>query len=525
MGLTKMTRRVKVEEASSDNPTYQTRYDRLAWPNLNTVDVNNIDFYGPAKAVRYVVSSTTSRFPRKIREQNHEAAKWRIRSNVRSKTYIKLQELGTLAVISSGKLLNYGTEPGVQNFTSLSRWKPTLESSDMFKAIRTERHRGIFRRSNKYKYKRMESALRSLGQMICLAVEDLEDKELIVGWAHLKRWAVEEGMGPYQDSVVESLKWLAKTCQAIFLEGEIPEKIENFNVPVEGGNLLPFCGQLKFISDLYFGRRKRSDGFKYMEAKAIGQVGNYARAAPYPSESQIKRSVIKTMSVLTTVPEPLNKQALAKHTNSSMLMLDRCKPSRSTSTHMSLSNSGSYDNPKSKDGKSGLLVENAKIATEAIVDLRKLDKLVGLVDCLGKVILNPITMLLAKQKSLEDPDLVLYGGDVMYTDPMELVKVLKRREESLKCAPLQLAWVLFNTSSLMMLEYGRYENSPEVIEGMLTFDPKFKGIISKFKMEQDFIPVKGSISIEAGLKSRLVTSLLQLSHKLDSWLGTLFVPL
>lgn len=492
-----MTRRREGVSAVADNPVYQTSWDRPAWPNLK-VRVNNSDFYRKVRP--------TARFPKPIRFRNNEAAKWRIRSNVRSSTYIKLNEHGSLAVTSAGSLLNYSETAGVKNFTSYSRWKPTLESSNMFKAIRGERQRGIFRNCKRKEYKRMESALKSLGQMICLSVEDLEDKELLVGWAHLKRWAVEEGMGPNQDRIIESLKWLAKTCQAIFLEGDIPEQVEFYNIPIEGESLLPFCGQLQFISDLYFGKRLRSTGFKYMEAKAISQVGNYARAAPYPSEAQIVTSVKKTMLSLTDVCAPPNSRALRRHSKATMELLSRCKRNYSTTTHMSLSNSGSYDNPKSKDGKSGLLVKNAKVPSDAAVDLRLLDSLVGRVDCLGVEILKPITLLLAKQQLVKDPDLEFLMGDVMYTEPLALARALKRRNESKNDAPLQLAWVILNTSSLMMLEYGHYDNNPQVIAGMLTFDPKYKGVISRFRMGQNFIPVRGSISIEAGLKSRLVTS-------------------
>jgi len=445
-----------------------------------------------------------ARFPRSS-EENSDAANWRHRSNTRANVYIELKKVGSLAVVSCGSLLNYSEVPYVENFTSYSRWRVTLESSNMFKAIRSERQQGILRRAKVGPYKRMESALRSLGQMICLVVEDMEDPDLILGWAHLKRWAVENGMGANQDSVIDSIKWLGKTAQAIFLQAEVADE-NDFPIPRENGMLLPFCGPLKFISDLFFKRRERSDGFTLEEARSLAQIGSVSRALPYPSTGQIVKSVVETMSVLTDPPPPPSRRALRVHTQSVMKILDRCKPTKSTMTHMSLSSSGSLEASRTEGGRAGYLVKGVKSTSETIVSREKLSLLEGKIDCLGRQILHPVTSLLAVRLIDENPEVVFKLGDVLYTEPLELAKAHKRRVESSTAAPIALGWLMANSASVGMLEYGSFDNEPELILGLLAFDQKWKGKVSKFHMREKSIPVKASLSIEAGMKTRLVTA-------------------
>jgi hypothetical protein len=410
------------------------------------------------------------------------------------------------------------TSPTIM-FDSHHSWIETLKESKLYLAVRQDR-RGTLVRAPRARYERMENCLRSLGQVICLATEDLDDEALFRAFSKLKLWAVERGMSAtYQDGIISSIKWLTKLCQAIFLASEIPEQEPTFEVPIVDGILLPFDGPLKFISDFYLGNRDRSLGITLEEARSLAQIGAAGRAMPYPSKEQVCSSVSATVEMITTVKPKIPNWVLRKHSfklKSFISSLNSQKTSWENDrdllqrTHMSLSNSASFEAPRSDGGKAGYLVALARRASDQSVTKEFLGWLKGRVDCFGKVIGDPITCILAsKFLDLADDDPRKCGitvGDVAYIPSSDFAKAMQDKVDGKTSVPLQLSWLLTNTSCLDMLKYGHYDNSPSTEWNLLSFGKEFKDKLSKFHMDQDYFPVRASLSIEAGMKVRLVTS-------------------
>jgi hypothetical protein len=345
--------------------------------------------------------------------------------------------------------------------------------------------------------------------MVCLAVENLRDETLFQSFSKFKLWAVGIGVRPAtQDACLEVLKYLSKLCHAIFLQSEEPDRPEGINLPIENGILLPFDGSLKYISDFYFKRRLRSNGLKLEEARALAQIGSYGRAAPYPSEAQIRASVQDTVDIISTDQSPrISRRCLKKHIKKLKAYAREITPEDKTQrTHMSLSNSGANESTRSEGGRSGYLTELARDAVNKPATEEFLDFISGRVDCFGHRIGYSVTCALAKQKLADDDGYKIQIGDILYVQPIDLPKLLRDKKAGRVVVPPQLGWILANISAKDMLKFGWYDNQPSTDFGLLSFDEKFLDKPSVFHMTRDSIPVKASLSIEAGQKTRLVTS-------------------
>jgi len=439
------------------------------------------------------------------RQSNNEAAQWRLRVTTRNNIYQRLRSLGVVAPVAAGSLLMWGKFPYNTMFESFSSWKQTIKESAVYGAL-TEHQRGALMRAPRDRYERIESAIQSFGQMVCLGLEDLNDPELFRSFSMFKIWAIGHGIREStQDMVLEVIKFLSKICQAIFLDSDRPEMPTG--TQVVNGMILPFCGPLSFISDLYFGRRDRSQGFSLEEARTLAQIGSTGRALPYPSSQQIRRSVEETLSIITTESEQISKRVLKKHRTLLLHYVRQIRPNDiERRTHMSLSNSGAYECTREEGGRAGYLTSHAKLASEISVDKTVLSWISGRVDCFGEVVGDPTTCKYAERLLEAKPDLVMLLGDLLYCKSDELLESLQERKKNEVVVPRHLAKLLANVSALDMLKFGHYDNVHEVRYGLLTFSPELTGKYSRFRMDRKSIPVRASLSIEAGMKTRLVTS-------------------
>lgn len=437
-------------------------------------------------------------------------AKWRKRVSARNNIFWRLRELGPLAAISCGGLLMWDRSFPPTMFESCSRWKETLKNSSLYLAVK-DQSKGALIRAPRVRFERLEDALRSFGQMLCLATEDLYDVELYVAWAEFKLWAVENGMTESnQDRILQSIKALSKLCQSIFLRGEIDYEALDL-VPRMEDNLLPFAGGLSFISDFFFGRRKRTSGLTLEEGRALAQIGAASRALPYPSDKQVCESVDDTMCIITQENPEVSKSALRSHCFFLKKYISRILPKdESKRTHMSLTNSAAEECPRSEGGKAGYLVKLAKRFASQAATTENLSWLSGRVDCFGTLLGHPAScMLAAKIIVLPKDDEGYFDitlGDVVYNSPNELFQKLKEIKAGNSPVPNKLGELMLNISCLDMLKFGSYEHEPSTKYDILSFDGKYKDQLSLFHMSRDSLPVRASVSIEAGMKTRLVTS-------------------
>jgi hypothetical protein len=341
--------------------------------------------------------------------------------------------------------------------------------------------------------------------MICLSVKDLSDEKLISSFARLKLFLAESGVTEtFQDPTIESIKWIGRVCQSLFLRAEIPEQ-GLIKIPEDDGILLPFDGPLKFISDLYFGKRSRNDGLSLEESRALCQIGSLVRALPYPSKEQSQIAIKETVKIITSGGDLISRRSLGRHRKALNTFLYKFPPVKSSKTHLSLSTSASYELTREQGGRSSYLVTAAKRIAEREVTIRDLDFLSGRIDCFGMKLINPITKILGSRILNEQTlgERKLLFGDILYHDSISFTKKLKELKEG-KVIPTHLGRIIALAATEDLLRYGTY-SEPFETNICLSFKSESKDRI-KFKMTEKNIPVRASISQEAGMKTRMVTS-------------------
>jgi hypothetical protein len=435
-----------------------------------------------------------------VRRQNDEAAAWRKRVSDRSQTLVEIRKMGNFAVLGAGSLLNFTNYSGeVEAFTSFSSWRETLECSPMYYAISDVPKRGYFRRATRDRWDRMESAIQSLASMILLSVKDTDDPTLVRSFAQLKLWAVENGMTQRgQDPVLQSLKWLMKVAQSIFLNCEIEES--PMRTPRDGEVIAPFDGPLRFVSDFYYKRRNRSNGLSLSEGRALAQLSNYSRSMPYPSREQTVLSVQKSVDAFSRVEHHSSSKGLTTHRRGLDRYAKMIGPITSCKTHVSLSNSGCVERSRSEGGKSAYLIQLAKKATVHEVDEELIDTMAGRVDALGLEIL-PVTCAEMLRTAIRTYDRPIQFGKVMYVKPENIDDVLSRGYD----VPSRLGEIIANISSLDLLKIGDYTVPHYCDYDLISFDRRNRESI-EFRPMVNSLRVKAGISVEAGMKARLTTS-------------------
>jgi hypothetical protein len=281
--------------------------------------------------------------------------------------------------------------------------------------------------------------------------------------------------------------------------------------PTKAGKLLPFTGELAFISDLLLKRRDRSKGLTLSEGRALAQIGSVVRALPYPSKTQVVESVKDTIGIIQNPGPKLRNRILKEHKRSLESYIRKFKPDdKKLTTHMSLTNSASNEATRDEGGKASYLVKLGHKACDQLLSHDDLDFLSGRVDCFGNEIVKPVVAEFAKRLmdlNEEDPayEKSISLGEVLYVTSLELVQNLKDKKKG-NNVPRKLGMIILNISCLDMTKFGWYDNNPETVYDVLSFEQTFKGKLSRFHMTKEAIPVRASLSLEAGMKTLLVTS-------------------
>jgi hypothetical protein len=448
--------------------------------------------------------STTNQIAKVVNQNNNAAAKWRKRVKRRNDLYHSLMEIGLIpAALGTGLLLLPDESGRVDNIISYSGWRDTLEDSPMYKAL-NQHERGAFAKLNSDLYCKLEDALCTLGRVLALSFEDQDDIEILLSVREMKLWAVKRVLRDKAvDNVLVYLKWIAKACQAAFLNSKLPE-IPEVRPGLFKGDLLIFTGQLSYISDLILGRRDRVQGLKLEEGRSLAQISSLGRALPYPTFEMSKTSVEKVVELTTKPAEKLNSETVFNYRKGLNHIKFRCGDKASNlKTHCSLNASGSFERSRSEGGRGRHLVKLAKRPSNLPITEDLTNLIEDKVDVFGNRPWTKLSSIKILQMKNEDKEFNPKLGNYLYENPNEFQEIKKLVADG-KDVPRQLANIFNLVCSADLLSVGHYEPfNWRVIEGMLLFDP-MKGL-PRFKMNQDFLPVKAELSVESGLKTRLVT--------------------
>jgi hypothetical protein len=448
---------------------------------------------------------------RKLPKSNSaQAAEWRLRCKRSRAIYDKLNQLGKLAILSSGGLLlSLSSTNEVLSLDRRSNWKATMIGSAMF--TKQDHHGQQCLLAAEYEqYTRIEKGISAFGQMVCLAVDDINEPSLLKSFDRLKTWCVSHAFVSEKtnDEVLKYLKFLCKVAQSWLLKSPMPD--EPSAKPEHGGVLDPFVGELGYLSKAYFSKKRRKEGMTLKMARQLAQLANTSRALPYPSRLQIIDSIKETIEIFQT-EHLVDKIVIEDYERSLRSIVDRLKPTDNRS-HCSLVGSGSFENPRSKGGKARFLTGHAKMTTNIKFDpdCKEQEGLIGKYDQFGQIILYPDSytracLLLSTEEYKRPPTL----GELLYVKESELPELwFNSLNGDKRLVPRYLGSIINATASKLMLKVGNYQPAEEIVCDYLTFSSQevtytLTGVIQ----------VKADVSIEAGMKTRLITaSLVGFSH-------------
>jgi hypothetical protein len=439
-----------------------------------------------------------------IRQDNDEAAKWRLRVERRDNIFEELMQIGSCPALMCGSLLvlpnMFGTVSKLESYT---HWRETLENSPLFNRLDKDQQKRLAKLGYR-DYTRLEDGLNCLGRVLALACEEQSDRMMLEALAELKLWAVKTTLQKRSsDAVIAYLKWVAKAAQAAFLQSSLPE-LPEVRPGIFLGQVLPFAGPIRFISDLILGRRDRSSGITLEEGRSLAQMASLGRALPYPSESQIKSSVEETIELIKEPSPPIEAAVRERYREGLHFIATKIDRKVNLTTHISLAGSGSLESSRSEGGRGADLVRLAKPICNLIITDQLLSVMEGKRDVFGFI---PISMIMShaiRNRMATDSEKKPRLGHFLYQLAADM-ETLWEFSERTDRPPGKLPEVLNLVCSADLLDHGRYRGKYEVIHGMLLFDKKAN---PEFIPDVDCLPVKADVSVEAGVKTRLVTSAL-----------------
>jgi hypothetical protein len=346
-------------------------------------------------------------------------------------------------------------------------------------------------------YTRLELGIQAFGEMICLATENLSSTEMLTAFDAFKVWCIERSFmnSTSLDETLSYIKWLSKVAQSAILQVNYTEPpIQAF---CQNGVLMPFVGDLKFIDDLFQTGKRRTSKLTYLQSASLAQIANTSRALPYPSDQQVKESIRKTIETFTTESSvgPVSRKAYVKGLHAMKDRLD----SRNTNSHVSLVGNGSHEKSRSQGGRARYLIGNCRLATD-LPAKGHAEKFVGKFDQFGILMMSRLT-LKTMNDQIKKTGVNLTLGDVLYCDPAELLLRVEKLSQGDKLVPLHLVHILNNVASKLMLSVGKFTPAHEAISNLIAFTEP----TTRFQMT-GILPVKADVSIESGMKARLVTS-------------------
>jgi hypothetical protein len=436
------------------------------------------------------------------REPGNPAAEWRLRKKRGLAIENRLKEIGPFALLSVGSLLvGLDYTNTVVQYKRLSNWRSTLKGSQVFEDLSVVA-RGQLTGAKYSNYRRLESSIQSLGNMICLSVRDMNDESLLKSFYALKLWAITNAFPSDRtlDRVVEYFKWLAKVCQALFL-GQKPPDVPTLSCfDDHDGHLRPFAGPLQFVDEFYqSGRRRRQ--MDTAEARALAQLGSLSRALDYPSKEQIITDLEQSVNRFTEA-KTSDTESLARYRKGLIAQYEALGRPKPTRTHVSLVANACLESSRSQGGRSKYLVHHTRAYTDAVIDFEVLHQLSGRVDQFGRELVSKLTIVMAEELLkhnvyLRNPTY----GDFLFVKAEDL-EIVWQENLCKQTAPKELGHLLNLTASALILEMGHYKPRPSFCEKIMSFPANSRPV---FHLTER-LRVRAGVSIESGLKSRLATS-------------------
>lgn len=479
-----------------------------------------------------------------------DAVEWKLRCDQRNSTFQRFAAQGKVMALMCGSIL-VGMEPNgeVHQLENHTNWKMVFRSSRMYRS-QPDWVNFKVAKLNKPQYSRLEQAVNTLGNAVCLSVRDLNDPVLVSNMWHIKKWCYRHGSTEAgTDQVIQYIKWVFKVAQAIILNGQFPDWEPYFpKIQYDKGKALtPFRGTaLDFIDKIYsYCCSFSEDGNhviqdlkpeeyldrtkSYMtlaKAEMLSQIASMTRALPYPSTHMVRKQTKATLELLRTEPEP-DDHALEVYKKSRIHYLRRILAHRkdevdTTETHISLSKSSCFERTRSLGGKAQELVEATKLITDQVVTIKGLNEIRDCFDVYGNSILSDDVANHAISRIMCGETVLL--RHVLYLTIDEHHEEFNNPLE----VPKKLGFLILLACARTLLKYGTYSEDIYPNDfGIVVFHPttvttsceqcgKKKKLVGKkrhkpcthlkFIPSIDSIPVRASVSIEAGLKSRMVTA-------------------
>jgi hypothetical protein len=434
------------------------------------------------------------------------AAEWRLRVKRQQAVDAELAKLGPLAQLCAGGLLTASRRGTVLKVRRATHWKETMFDSPLFNQLDKRAKLGLMKIEFP-EYTRLELGIQSFGQMICLSISSLRDKNMIEAFNQLKLWCVTKAVSRLGkencikqiDEVMTYLKWLAKACQSVFLKSEVPEEPEDHPARING-RICPLVCELAFASDLITSGRRRKEPLSQKQARSLAQLANTNRALPYPSLYQARDAITRTVETFTSSMTP-SQESIKSYRLGLSIQGNRIDKPSNTRTHMSLVNKGTVENSRSNGGRSAFLVAHTRLATNALLS-EEHKNLVGRFDQYGNTIIDKVTwhlaMLLISNRDYKRPPTL---GDILFMTPEDLELQWDYSLNGEQTVPKRLAELLNVTAAKLILEVGDYDFPYSIDHGIINFTvPQVKFTL------KDPLRVKADLSIEAGMKTRLITS-------------------
>jgi hypothetical protein len=384
-----------------------------------------------------------------------------------------------------------------------SGWRRTLDESPIVQQLNSVERAQIFG-AKPENWKRLEESLQSFGHCLCLAVRNLNDSELLSSANQLKIKLVKQAFKTDEslDTAVEYLKWLGKACQFIFLRSPVQVFTKCPLIKDINGEIAPFNGPLRYISDLIKSGERRKFRLSMEQAMCLAQIGNTPRAISHPSNNQIRESMSQTVAAFEEPFEP-SADALEEYRHGISSIVDDYGYMAKSHAHVSLVNSGKLEISRSKGGGSLLLVVKTRKYTDCELSPELLDLLSQRYDQFGTPLVNPATAELASRYlgfqgivGMKSYNINPTVGDILFVQPEEIENLWEQTLKVNRRVPTKLAQLLTLTASNLIREVGEYNPAPEVINGIMTFKTRE----TRFVPSVDFLKVKAGVSIEPVLK-------------------------
>jgi len=215
----------------------------------------------------------------------------------------------------------------------------------------------------------------------------------------------------------------------------------------------------------------------------------------------VKESVEKTIEIITSDPM-VSDHALKEYRKGLNIVRSRIGNKRIATSHVSLTSKGSVENPRSKGGRSAVLIKAARAVTDLPLSYAK--DSVGCYDQFGQLIISKSAWelserILARNVYLQNPTI----GDLLYVQTQDIEAVYQNSLNMGRRVPTQLAQILNMIASKLMLRFGDFVPKPAIKSGILCFKRKECTYVVTKK-----IPTKADLSLESGMKARLTTSAL-----------------